>query len=126
MKRTVLTLALGLAAAASSLGCTVKTVDAPVTVSTKLLPELSKPEVTSAAREVTGSSCSRVVLGFIPVGIATAEAAYADALAQAPGADTLISYEERANVLVAFIFYYQVCTEVHGYAVSSRALAGAR
>lgn len=114
-----------LLAGALGLGCTVKTVDAPVTVTTKLLPEASKLDIPSGAKEVTGSSCSRVVLGLIPVGVATVEAAYADALAQAPGTDTLIRYEERTNAMFAFIFYYQVCTEVHGYAVSSKALAAA-
>lgn len=113
------------AIAASSLGCTVKTVDAPVTVTTKLLPELSRPDVVAAAKEVKGSSCSRVVLGLIPVGVATAEAAYADALEQAPGANTLISYESRTSAFFAFIFYYEVCAEVHGWAVPSNVLAGA-
>jgi len=114
---------LVLAAALSSLaGCTTRTVDRPVTVTTKLLPELSKPEVVSAAKEVTGESCSRVILGLIPIGVATAEAAYADALAKAPGADALISYEARTSAVVVMFFYYQVCSEVHGYAVSSKSL----
>ena len=108
--------------ASSLAGCTTKTVDRPVTVTTKLLPELSKPEVVSAAKEVTGSSCSRVVLSFIPIGFATAEAAYADALAKAPGTDALISYEARISTVVIVPFYYEVCSEVHGYAVVSKTL----
>ena len=121
MKRAFLLLVL--AGALSLLaGCTTKTVDRPVTVTTKLLPELSKPEVVSAAKEVSGESCSRVILGLIPIGVATAEAAYADALAKAPGADALISYEARTSAVVVMFLYYQVCSEVHGYAVSSKSL----
>lgn len=110
--------------ALSATGCTYKTVDAPVTVTTKPMPEIANARVSGAAKEVSGESCSRVVLGFIPVGFATAEDAYADALSKAPGADALVSYEARTNAFFAFIFYYQVCTEVHGYAISSKQLAG--
>jgi hypothetical protein len=106
--------------AASSLACTVKTVDHPVTVTTKQLPEASKPEVVKNAKEVTGESCNRVVLLIIPVGFATAESAYADALSKAPGADTLLNYEARTNMLFITPFYYEVCTEVHGFAISSK------
>jgi hypothetical protein len=121
MKRC--SLAILFAVATSSLaGCTTKTVDRPVTVTTKLLPELSKPEVVRAAKEVTGESCSRVILSLIPVGVATAESAYAEALAKAPGADALISYEARVTTVIVAPFYYQVCSEVHGYAVSSKSL----
>ena len=121
MKRATL-LVLFAAALSSLAGCTTKTVDRPVTVTTKLLPELSKPDVVRAAKEVTGESCSRVILGLIPVGVATAEAAYADALAKAPGADALISYEARTSAVVIAFLYYQVCSELHGYAVSSKSL----
>ncbi len=103
-------------------GCTVKTVDAPVTVTTKPLPELSRADVVAGAKEVRGSSCSRVVLGIIPVGIATVESAIEDALAQAPGTDVLLRYEERQS-FVMMLVYLQACTEVHGYAVSSKSLA---
>ncbi len=101
--------------------CTVKTLDAPVTVTTKILPEL--PNSTRVGVEVTGSSCNRVALLIIPVGFATAESAYQDALSKAPGTDTLISYEARATNLFIFPFYYEVCTEVHGFAVSSKSIA---
>jgi hypothetical protein len=101
-------------------GCTVKTVEAPVTVTTKILPEL--PAASRSGKVVVGSSCARAVLFIIPVGIATAESAYADALAQAPGTDTLVSYEARATNLFVFPFYYEVCTEVHGIAVSAKSL----
>jgi hypothetical protein len=114
----LLAIALGLSSAA----CTVKTLEGPVTVTTKPLPEATKPEVVKAAKEVKGSSCSRVVLSIIPVGFATAEAAYADALGQAPGADVLLNYEARATTLVVIPFYYEVCTEVHGFAISSKEL----
>lgn len=116
--RTLGSLALALALG----GCTVKTVDAPVTVTTKPLPELSRPELVAEAKEVTGESCARVVLGFIPIGIATVNAAVEDALAQAPGSDTLLRYEERQSFVTALV-YYQVCTIVHGYAVSSKRIA---
>jgi hypothetical protein len=128
VSRTPLLLALAVAAGASSLGCTITTIDSPVTVTTKQLPEASKPDVVAAAKEVTGSSCDRVVLMIIPVGFATVESAYAEALAQAPGADMLLNYETRSSLVFIAPFYYQVCSEVHGFAVSSQqvALAGER
>jgi hypothetical protein len=110
------------ALAAASAGCTTTTVDRPITVTTKLLPELSAVDTANAGTEVSGTSCSRVVLLIIPAGFATAESAYAKALGQAPGADALVRYEARTNALVIFPFYYQVCTEVHGYAVKSETL----
>jgi hypothetical protein len=116
---------LALAAIFSSLGCSIKTVDGPVTVTTKQLPEASKPSVQEGAKEVFGSSCTRVVLLIIPVGIATAEGAYSDALAQAPGADTLLDYQARVSGVYVFPFYTQICTEVHGFAVASKAFVGA-
>jgi hypothetical protein len=111
------------AVAIASTGCTIKTIDAPVTVTTKPLPELVRQDVVQAGREVRGRSCSRIVLTIIPVGIATIEDAVADALEQAPGTDTLLRYEERTDVVVVVPFYTQVCTEVHGYAVASKTLA---
>ncbi|HVH46300.1 MAG TPA: hypothetical protein VM925_28360 [Labilithrix sp.] len=123
MKRSSILLAMALTA--SSAGCTIKTVDKPVTVTTKQLPEASKPEIVKAAKEVTGQSCNRVVLLFIPVGFATAESAYAEALGQAPGTDMLLNYEARANVLFITPFYYQVCTQVHGLAVNSKTFVAA-
>lgn len=110
--RTGLTLAL------TALGCTTQTVPGPLVVSTRPVPELGSPGPN--AKLVTGESCGRVVLLLIPVGFATAESAYQDALSQAPGADTLVNYEERVTDLFAFPFYYQVCTEIHGYAVAAK------
>ena len=114
--RSALVLALGLASA----GCTVNTVNQPITVTTKALPEAASPEVMKTAKEVKGSSCNRVALLIIPVGFATAESAFADALSQAPGADMLLNYEARLSTLVVAPFYYEVCTEVHGFAISSK------
>lgn len=116
-------IALASLLAVSSLACTVKTVDHPVTVTTKQLPEASKPEVIKNAKEVVGSSCNRVVLLIIPVGFATAEGAYADALSKAPGADMLINYEARTTFLAIEPFYLEACTEVHGFAISSKLFA---
>lgn len=124
MKRLSL-FALALAATFSSLGCSFKTVDGPVTVTTKQLPEASKPGVQEGAKEVLGTSCTRVVLLIIPVGIATAESAYSDALAQAPGTDTLLDYQARVSGIFITPFYYQVCAEVHGFAISSKAFVAA-
>lgn len=104
-------------------GCTTQTVPGPLVVSTRQLPELGT--LGANAKRVNGESCSRVVLLVIPVGFATAESAYNDALSQAPGADTLVNYEERTTNLFLFPFYYQVCTEIHGYAVSSKSPAPA-
>ncbi len=102
-------------------GCTVKTIEPPLTVTTKHLPELAGKA--DESKEVTGSSCARAVLLFIPVGFATAESAYADALAKAPGTDAIVDYEVRGTGFFVFPFYYEICTEVHGYAVSSKSLA---
>lgn len=62
------------------------------------------------------------MLLIIPVGFATADAAYQDALDQAPGADTLVNFEGRADHLFIFPFYFEVCAQVHGWAVSSSQL----
>jgi hypothetical protein len=121
MSRWTLAFAGLLALAFSSSGCTYKTVDRPVSVTTKILPELAKPNL---GKEVTGRSCNRVVLLIIPVGFATAESAFEDALGQAPGSDALVSYEARTSTLFIFPFYTQVCAVVHGYAVSSKTLTG--
>jgi hypothetical protein len=104
-------------------GCTTTTIDRPVTVTTKLLPEVAKADTENKGKEVTGESCSRIVLSLIPVGIATAEKAYADALEKAPGTDALVRYEARVTTLYVFLFYTEVCSQVHGYAVSSKTLA---
>jgi hypothetical protein len=111
-------LSSALVLALSAFGCTTQTIPGPLVVSTRPVPELgpgSEPK-----QRVTGESCGRTVLLIIPVGIATVESAYEDALSQAPGADTLVDYEERVTNLFAFPFYYEVCTQVQGYAVSSK------
>jgi hypothetical protein len=104
--------------ALSGMGCTTKTISGPLVVSTHPLPELGTDG--ADAKRVAGESCNRVVLLLIPVGFGTVESAYADALSQVPGADTIVDYEERTNNLFIFPLYYEVCTEVHGYAVSSK------
>jgi hypothetical protein len=101
--------------------CTTQTIPGPLVVSTRPIPELGASGV--KAKTVTGQSCGRVVLLIVPVGFATAENAYADALSQAPGADTLVNYEERVTNLFIFPFYYQICTEIHGNAVASKSPA---
>jgi hypothetical protein len=117
LSRAALVLAL------SGLGCTTTTIPGPLVVSTRPLPELATPG--PSAKRVTGESCARAVLLIIPVGIGTVESAYKDALEQAPGADTIVNYEERFTTLFIFPFYYEQCTEVHGYAVSSKSPAAA-
>ena len=107
----------------SGFGCTTQTIPGPLVVSTRPVPELGANG--TRAKRVVGESCSRVVLLIIPVGFATVESAYDDALAQDPGTDTLVNYEERTTSLFIFPFYYEVCTEVHGHAVSSKSAAPA-
>jgi hypothetical protein len=109
--------------ALAGMGCTTQTIPGPLVVSTRPLPELATSGAT--AKRVTGESCSRTVLLVIPIGFATAESAYADAVEQAPGADTLVNYEERATSLFIFPFYFEVCTEIHGDAVSSKSKSSA-
>jgi len=112
-----------LALALAGTACTTQTVPGPLVVSTRQLPEIGARGPN--AKRVNGESCGRVVLFIIPVGFATAESAYNDALSQAPGSDTLVNYEERTTNLFLFPFYYQVCTEIHGYAVASKSPAAA-
>lgn len=115
--KVLATFALG----ALATGCTIKTVDGPLTVTTKPVPEALRPDVLAKAKEVTGESCSRVLLFFIPLGFATVDSAVEDALKKAPGTDTLLRYEERQSLVSAFL-YWEVCTVVHGYAVASKDL----
>jgi len=105
------------------MGCTYQTIPGPLVVSTRPVPELATAEV--KGKPVAGKSCGRAVLMLIPIGIATAESAYKDALSQAPGTDTIVNYEERSTNLFLFPFYYEMCTEIHGYAVASKTAAGA-
>jgi hypothetical protein len=107
----------------SGMACTYQTIPGPLVVSTRPLPELAT--AAPQAKLVSGESCARAVLMFIPIGIATAESAYKDALSQAPGADTLLHYEERTTNLFLFPFYYEACTQIHGYAVASKSGAPA-
>jgi len=105
--------------ALSGMGCTTQTIPGPLVVSTRPLPELATDGV-KEAKLVTGESCGRVVLLVIPIGFGTVQSAYEDALSKAPGTDTIVNYEERSTNVFAFPFYYEVCTEVHGYAVASK------
>ena len=110
--RALTVFGLGLLLASAS-GCVTQTIPGPLVVSTRPVPELGTHE-TPAAKRVRGESCGRVALMFIPIGVATAEAAYEDALSQAPGTDTIVNYEERMNLLFLFPLYYEMCTEIHG------------
>ena len=56
------------AAAFALMGCTVQTIKAPVTLSTKPLPELYV--AAQGKKKVDGESCAHVVLLFIPFGVA--------------------------------------------------------
>lgn len=111
------------ALALSALACTTQTIPGPLVVSTRPVPELGTGA--EPRQRVTGESCGRTVLLLIPVGIGTVESAYEDALSQAPGADTVVDYEERITNLFIFPFYYEVCTQIHGYAVASKSRAPA-
>jgi hypothetical protein len=102
-------------------GCTVVTIPGPLTVTTKPLPELSG----IGGKEVRGKSCGRVLLGLIPLGYSSADAAWREALESAPGTDTLLRYETRITDVFVSPVYAQFCTEIHGYAVSSQTLSGA-
>jgi hypothetical protein len=117
MKARVLTLLLAVLP-----GCTVVTIPGPLTLTTKPLPELSGVR----GKEVRGTSCGRVLVSIIPIGYSSAEAAWREALASAPGTDTLLRYETRVTDIFISPIYSQFCTEIHGYAVSSRELAAAR
>ncbi len=103
-------------------GCTVITIPGPLSITTKPLPELA----TAGGKEVRGKSCGRVLLMLIPIGYSSAEAAYDEALEAAPGTDTILRYETRVTDAFFSPLYAQFCTEIHGYAVSSKQLdAGA-
>jgi hypothetical protein len=99
-------------------GCTVVTIPGPLSVTTKPLPELA----TAGGKEVRGKSCGRVLLMLIPLGYSSAEAAYDEALESAPGSDTILRYETRVTDVFFSPLYAQFCTEIHGYAVSSKQL----
>lgn len=116
-------LALGLVACTALLGgCSFPVVDQPVVITTKPLLELTDPALLKDAKEVTGRSCNRSVLLIIPVGVATANAAYDDALAQAPGADAIVRFESRTSLVMAVPFYLESCAVVHGYAINTKRL----
>lgn len=110
--------------ALAAFGCVTQTIPGPLVVSTRPIPELGTRG--EAKQPVTGESCGRTVLLIIPVGFATVESAYEDALSQSPGSDTVIEYEERVTNLFIFPFYYEVCTQIHGYAVASKSRAPAK
>ena len=108
-------LALGLA------GCTVPVFTKPVTVSTRPIPGKTEH---GDAKLVSGTSCSRLTLLVIPLGFGTSDAAFEDALAKAPGTDTLVDWHMKQDVLaiLATIIYFQHCVNVEGYAVDSSKL----
>lgn len=96
----------------------------PVTVTTKVLPQAQVP---AGAKLVRGTSCSRITLAIIPLGFGTADSAFRDALAQAPGTDTLLAWHTKTDILgiLAPFIYAQSCVTVEGYAVDSRRLSNA-
>jgi hypothetical protein len=102
-------------------GCTIPVFTKPVTVSTSPIPGKTEH---GGAKLVTGTSCSRLTLLIIPLGFGTSDAAFEDALAQAPGADTLVDWRMKQDVLaiLATIIYFQSCVTVEGYAVDSSKL----
>jgi hypothetical protein len=109
--------------ALSGMACTTQTIPGPLVVSTRAVPELGAGG--AGGKRVVGRSCGRAVLLIIPVGIGTVESAYDDALSQAPGADTVVDFEQRTTNLFIFPFYYEICTELHGVAVSSKSRSAA-
>jgi len=102
-------------------GCTIPVFTKPVTVSTSPIPGKTEH---GDAKLVTGTSCSRLTLLIIPLGFGTSDAAFEDALAKAPGTDTLVDWRMKQDVLaiLATIIYFQSCVTVEGYAVSSSKL----
>jgi len=102
-------------------GCTIPVFTKPVTVSTSSIPGKTEH---GDAKLVTGTSCSRLTLLIIPLGFGTSDAAFEDALAQAPGTDTLVDWRMKQDALaiLATIIYFQSCVTVEGYAVASSKL----
>jgi hypothetical protein len=98
--------------------CTLETVRGPLVITTKPLPDASKAR---SGTKVKGESCTRWVLIFIPVGFGSPNRAYNQALAEAPGSDTLLRYEARSSMFFSPL-YSHWCDEIHGYAVSSKTL----
>ncbi len=110
----------GVLAAMLSVGCSEATIKPPLTITTKAQPNLVAP---ANAPRVVGSSCGRVILFVIPISVATAEHAFANALEKAPGADTLLEYETRSHATFIPPFFYEMCFDVHGIAVTAAQLA---
>jgi len=110
------------ACAALGAGCSVPVFTEPVTITTRHLPSFS--EQVDAAPVVSGRSCSRMTLLVIPLGYATSNAAFNDALSQASGADTLVDWHMKQDVLaiVGSLIYFQNCIVVEGKAVNSAEL----
>jgi hypothetical protein len=99
-------------------GCSFPVFTKPVTVSTNPIPGKTEH---GDGKLVSGTSCSRTTLIVIPLGFGTSDSAFEDALAQAPGTDTLVDWRMKQDVLaiLATIIYFQSCVTVEGYAVSS-------
>jgi len=104
------------------LGCAIPVFTEPVTITTRHFESVRKHA--DEAPLVSGKSCSRVTLIFIPLGFGTANAAFDDALAKANGADTLVDWHMKQEVLAILgtIIYYQHCIVVEGKAIDSREL----
>jgi hypothetical protein len=107
--------------AAGLAGCSIPVFTKPVTVSTSAIPGKTEH---GDAKLVSGRSCSRLTLIIIPLGFGTSDAAFEDALAQAPGTDTLVDWRMKEDNLgiLATIIYFQSCVTVEGYAVNSSKL----
>ena len=108
-----------LALAAS--GCSIPVFTKPVTVSTKPIPGMTDH---GDAKLVKGKSCSRLTLIIIPLGFGTSDSAFDDALAQSPGADTLVDWHMTEDVLsiIGSVIYFQSCVTVEGYPVNASKL----
>lgn len=109
-------------AAALVIGCSVPVFTEPVTISTRHFASFS--EQVESAPVVSGRSCSRLVLLFIPLGFATANGAFNDALSNSQGADTLVDWHMKQDVLaiVGSLIYFENCIVVEGKAVDSSEL----
>jgi hypothetical protein len=121
--RTFLGRLSAIASAASLvIGCSVPVFTEPVTISTRHFESFS--EQVESAPVVSGRSCSRLVLLFIPLGFATANGAFNDALANSEGADTLVDWHMKQDVLaiVGSLIYFENCIVVEGKAVNSSEL----
>ena len=103
-------------------GCSFPVFTEPVTITTKHFASFG--EQAEKAPLVSGRSCSRVTLLFIPLGFGTATAAFDDALSNAQGADTLVDWHMKQDTLaiVGTLLYFENCITVEGKAIDSQDL----